>query len=211
MVRGAAVDGGMMVWDDKVRSCVKWREGDPARLAQLRAWVDSEREAIIEELAESLIELNGARTRKSNARLVRRLQDVLGQWLLGLTDVAFEGDDNDRAERRRAVGRKLAHVNLTFEDVTVMEAIAEERLFAMAWRRLGDEPERLALMMQALSKAMTYDRAFVHAGCLDLHDAELEQALLDRFLTVTGFSPSLYESLAEAWRWTQERLGQREF
>lgn len=200
-----------MGWDDRVRSGVKWREGDQARLAKLRAWLDSEREVIVRDLAESLMELNGAQSLKSNPRFVRRLHDLLGEWLIGITDGTFYDEDTDRAERRRALGRKLADLNLTFEDVILVEGIAQERLFALAQTRLGDQPQRLALMMQTLSKATTCDRALVHAGCLDLHDAELEEALLDRFLAVTGFSPTLYESLAEAWRWTREHLGQREF
>jgi len=196
-----------MGWDDKIRSCVKWREGDQTRLAELRAWLDAERELIVRDLAESLMALNGAQRLTSNARFVRLLHDLLDEWLTGVTAGTFDDDEDGRVERRRALGQKLADVNLTFEDLVLMEGIAQERLFALAQTQLGDEPQRLALMMQALSKAMTYDRALVHAGCLDLHDSELEEALLDRFLTVTGFSPSLYESLAEAWRWNRKRIG----
>jgi hypothetical protein len=139
-----------------------------------------------------------------NARFIQRLHDVLREWLLGLTEDPF---DDGRAERRRAVGQRLADAHLTFEDVILLDGMTRQRLLTLAERRLGKRPQELSSMVQALNKAMTYDRGLVYAGCLDLHDAELEDALLDRFLTVTGFSPTLYENLVEAWRWNQERVG----
>jgi hypothetical protein len=160
---------------------------------------------MIEDLAERLIKSNGAQPLMRNARFIQRLHDVLREWLVGLLEGPF---DDDRAERRRALGQRLADADLTFEDVILLEGMTRQQLFSLAERRLGEQPQELSSTVRTLNKVMTYDRGLVYAGCLDLHDAELEDALLDRFLTVTGFSPTLYESLAEAWRWNQERVGQ---
>jgi hypothetical protein len=195
-----------MAWADKARVCVDWREEDQARLAELRRWLESEQEEMIEDLADRLIKSNGAQPLMRNARFVQRLHDVLREWLMGLMKGPF---DDGRAERRLALGQRLANVDLTFEDVILLEAMTHQRLFALAERRVGEQPQELSSTMRTLNKVMTYDRGLVYAGCLDLHDAELEDSLLDRFLTVTGFSPTLYESLVEAWRWSHERIGHR--
>ena len=189
---------------DKVRLCVDWREADEARLAELRAWLDPEQEEIVEALAETLIELDGARTLNTSARFARRLRDVLHEWLTGVVVGPF---DEESADRREALGRKLADAGLALEDLILLESLAQQRLFALAQQRLCEQPGKMISTMQAVSKAMTYDRALIYTGCLALHDEELEQALLDRFLSVTGFSPTLYESLAEAWRWSREPIG----
>ncbi len=191
-----------MAWADKARLCVDWSEGDRARLAELRTWLDLQSEEIIKDLAERLFKSNGAQPLLRNARFAQRLHDVLREWLTGLVEGPY-GDGH--AERRRALGRKLADVDLTFEDVILLEGMTRQQLFALAQRRIGERSQEFSLTMHTLNKAMTYDRGLVYAGCLDLHDAELEHALLDRFLNVTGFSPTLYESLVEAWRWNQER------
>ena len=195
-----------MVWADKVKSCVDWCEGDRERLAQLRAWLDAECDDVIEDLAERLIKSNGAQSLMKNARFTRRLHDVLREWLDGLFEAPFE---NGGAEKRRALGQKLADVDLTFEDVILLEGMMRQRLFALAQARFDEHSLELLSAIHALNKAMTYDRGLVYSGCLDLHDEELENTLLDRFLTVTGFSPTLYESLVEAWRWNQNRIGRR--
>jgi len=189
-----------MAWADKARLCVDWGEEDWARLDELRTWLDSRAEEMIEDLAVRLIKSNGAQPLMRNARFTQRLRDVLREWLTGLV----EGPSDDgHAERRRALGQRLADVDLTFEDVILLEEMTRQRLFTLAQRRLGEKPQELSSTIHTLNKAMTYDRGLVYAGCLDLHDAQLEHTLLDRFLTVTGFSPSLYESLAEAWHWNQ--------
>lgn len=193
-----------MAWADKVKSCVDWCEGDRERLAQLRAWLDAECDDIIEDLAERLVKSNGAQSMMKNARFTQRLHDVLREWLSGLFEAPF---DNGGMEKRRALGKKLADVNLTFEDVILLEGMTRQRLFALAQEQFERHSLELLSMMHTLNKAMTYDRGLIYGGCLDLHDEELEHALLDRFLTITGFSPTLYESLVEAWRWNQSRIG----
>lgn len=193
-----------MAWADKVRLCIDWQERDRERLAEIRAWLDLEREETIGDIAERLIRFNGVQPLMGNARFVRRLHDVLHEWLTGLLEGRFDGDG---AESRRALAAKLAEVDLTFGHVILLEGMARERLSDLVRNRLGDEPAKLSSAMRTLSKAMTYDRALVYAGCLDLHDERMEQALLDRFLSVTGFSPTLYESLVEARDWHQQGGG----
>ena len=43
----------------------------------------------------------------------------------------------------------------------------------------------------------------IYSGYLQVHDTEMERALLDRFLTITGFSRTLYENLVEAREWSE--------
>jgi hypothetical protein len=191
-----------MVWTEKVRSCVDWSEQDRARLAELRDWLTPRGEEIVEGLGEQLIQFNGVRPLMTNARFARRLHTVLREWLTGLLHGTF---DDTHIEERQALGRKLADVNLAFEDVILLEGIARQRLFELAQEKLEGQPRRLSAMMHTLNKALDCDLALVYVGCLDIREAEMERALLDRFLTVTGFSPTLYESLVEAWRWSQQQ------
>jgi hypothetical protein len=190
-----------MVWTEKVRSCVDWSEQDRTRLAKLHDWFAPRSEEFVEVLGEQLIQLNGVRPLMTNTRFARRLHGVLREWLVGLLDGAF---DDAHIEERQALGRKLADVDLAFEDVILLEGMVRRRLFELAQEKLDGQPRRLSSMMHTLNKALDCDLALVYVGCLDSRDARMEQALLDRFLTVTGFSPTLYESLVEAWRWSQQ-------
>lgn len=190
-----------MVWTEKVRSCVDWSEQDRARLAELRDWLAPRTEEIIADLGEQLIQFNGVRPLMTNARFARRLHTVLREWLTGLLDGTF---DEATIEERQALGRKLADVDLAFEDVILLEGMARQRLLELAQENLDGQPLRLSAMMHTLNKALDCDLALVYVGCVDIRDEEMERALLDRFLAVTGFSPTLYESLVEAWRWTQQ-------
>ena len=199
---GRRAVGGPMVWTDKVRACVDWSEEDRARLAEVRGWLDPRSDEVIEDLGDQLIQVNGARSLMTNARFTRRLRSVLREWLTGVLCGTF---DDAYSENRKTLGRKLADVDLGFEDVILLEQMAVERLFELAQERLDGQPQRLSSLMQTLNKAMNCDLALVYDGCLDVRDAEMERALLDRFLTVTGFSPTLYESLVEAWRWNQQQ------
>jgi hypothetical protein len=191
-----------MAWTDRVKSSVDWTEQDRARLAELRDWLAYCSEEVVEELGERLIQFNGVRPLMTNLRFAQRLHDVLREWLLGLLEGTFDGS---YAEERRALGRKLADVDLGFEDVILLEGMARRRLFELAQEELAGQPQRLTATIHTLNKALDCDQALVYAGCLEVRDTEMERALLDRFLTVTGFSPTLYESLVETWRWNQQR------
>ena len=190
-----------MVWTDKVRACFDWTEEDRALLAEVRGWLDPRSDEVIDDLGDQLIQVNGTRSLMTNARFTRRLRGVLREWLTGVLSGAF---DDAHSEDRRTLGRKLAGVDLGFEDVILLEEMARQRLFELAQEQLEDQPHRLSSLMQTLNKALSCDLALVYDGCLDIRDAEMERALLDRFLAVTGFSPTLYESLAEAWRWNRQ-------
>ena len=52
-----------------------------------------------------------------------------------------------------------------------------------------------------LDKALNLDLALIYSAYLAARDAEMERALLDRFLAVTGFSRTLYENLADTREW----------
>jgi len=192
-----------MVWTDKVRACFDWSEEDRARLAEVRSWLNPRSDEVIEDLGDQLIQVNGARSLMSNARFTRRLRGVIHEWLTGVLSGAF---DEAYSDKRRTLGKRLADVDLGFEDVILLEEMARQRLFELAQEQLADQPHRLSSLMQTLNKALSCDLALIYDGCLDIRDAEMERALLDRFLTVTGFSPTLYESLVEAWRWNQQQV-----
>lgn len=193
-----------MAWVEKLRSCIDWNEEDRVRLAEVRDLIDSERDEAVQDLGERLVALNGTQALMANARFIRRVHGLLDEWLTGLLDGAF---DQTYVERRRALGQELADVDLTFEDVILLEGMTRERIFELARRRLDGQPHRLSSLMHTLDKALSRDLALIYEGYLDVRDAQMEQALLDRFLTITGFSPTLYDSLAEAWRWDQGEVG----
>lgn len=182
---------------EKVGSCIGWNGDDRARLAEVHQWLAAERDTIVEDLGERLATFNGMRGLMTNARFMERLHGVLREWLMGLFEGASPGD-------RRELGHALARVDLGFEDVILLEGLMRERVFDLARTRLRGEPDRLSGVMHTLDKALNRDLALIHAGYLDVRDAKMEQALLDRFLTITGFSPTLYDSLARAWRWQEQ-------
>jgi hypothetical protein len=64
--------------------------------------------------------------------------------------------------------------------------------------------------MCTLDKALNLDLALIYSAYLEVRDAEMERALLDRFLSVTGFSRTLYENLVEARGWSREGQWQTE-
>jgi hypothetical protein len=191
-----------MAWVEQLRSCIDWSEGDRARLEEVRDLLDSRSEETVEDLGEQLVALNGSQALMTNTRFTRRLHGVLTNWLMGLLDGAF---DEAYVERRRALGRELADIDLTFEHVILLESMMRQRIFELAQKGLDAQPQRLSSVMHTLDKALRRDLVFVYEGYLDFRDAEMEQSLLDRFLAITGFSPTLYNSLAEAWRWEHEQ------
>jgi len=185
----------MMAWFDTVKACVGWDLTDRARIAELRGWLNSDADEVVEYLGQHLAVCKGAQALMSNKRFVRRLHATLGEWLTGLLDGAFEGE---RAGKRQSFGTALLERDLTFNDVILLEGLVRSRLFDMARERLGDDAEALSAMMRSLDKALNLDSALIYSGYLEVRDAEIERALLDRFLTITGFSRTLYENLAEA-------------
>jgi hypothetical protein len=189
-----------MAWVEQLSSCIDWDERDRARLAEVRDLLASRTEETVEDLGEQLATLNGAQALMTNARFTRRLHDVLTDWLMGLLSGVF---DEESVERRRALGQELADLDLTFEHVILLEGMARQRVFELAKERLDAQPQRLSSVMHTLDKALRRDLVFIYEGYLDFHDAKMEQSLLDRFLAITGFSPTLYDSLAESWRWNQ--------
>jgi hypothetical protein len=185
----------MTAWFDTVKACVGWDLADQAQIAKLRSWLNSNLSQVVEYLGEQLAECKGAHALMSNKRFVRRLHATLGEWLSGLLEGAFEGE---RAQERRAFGTGLLERDLTFNDVILLEGLARSRLFELAREQLSDDAEALSATMRSLDKALNLDSALIYSGYLEVRDAELERALLDRFLTVTGFSRTLYENLVEA-------------
>ena len=188
----------MMGWFDRVRIYVGWDLADRARIVKLRRCLDSDIAEVIEDLGRQLAKFKGTQPLMSNSRFVRRLHGVLREWLNGLLDGTF---DEEYAKERSAFGRKLIEIDLTFEDVILLEELTRGQLFRLAKERLGERPHVLSSTMHTLDKAFSLDLAVIYSTYLEVREAEMERVLLDRFLTVTGFSRTLYESLADVQGW----------
>jgi len=66
--------------------------------------------------------------------------------------------------------------------------------------RLNEEPWAT---INALDKALCLDMAVIYNSYLQARETQMERAMLDRFLAITGFSRTLYENLAEAREWSE--------
>jgi hypothetical protein len=185
----------MMGWFDRVKMYAGWDLADRARIAKLRDCIDSDLTDVIEDLGQQLCKFKGTQSLMSNQRFVLRLHGVLLEWLTGLLDGTF---DEAYVAERSAFGRRLIEVGLRFEDVILLEELTRTHLFGIARQSLNENPQVLSSTMHTLDRAFSLDLTIIYSTHLRVRDAEMERALLDRFLTVTGFSRTLYESLAEA-------------
>lgn len=185
----------MMAWFDMVKTHIGWDKTDQARIAAMRRCLDSNDPDLVDALGKRLAQLNGMQPLMSNIRFARRLYGLLREWLMGLLDGTFDGEG---AQERWTLGKRLADVDLAFEDVILLEGLARQQLFELAREQVCQSPDSLSEMMYTLDKALNLDLALIYSGYLHVRDAEMERALLDRFITVTGFSRTLYENLAEA-------------
>ncbi len=179
---------------------VGWDLADRARIAKLRRCLDSDLDEMIKDLGMQLTKFKGTQPLMTNARFARRLHSVLCEWLMGLLDGTFDGK---YVKERWAFGRKLVGIDLTFEDVILLEELTRRQLLGFAQKRLGERAQVFSSTMRTLDKAFNIDLALIYSAYLEVRDAEMERVLLDRFLTVTGFSRTLYENLSEA----RERSG----
>lgn len=190
----------VMAWFDKVKTCFAWDKADQARIAELRRWIDSDADEVVEDLGKQLVQFKDVQPLMTNARFVQRLHDVLREWLMGLLGGRF---DEAYVKKRWAFGRKLAEIDLSFEDMILLEGLARKQLFGLTQARLDGQPHALSSTMHALDKALNFDLALIYSSYLQVRDAEMERALLERFLSITGFSRTLYESLADAHEWNE--------
>lgn len=183
------------IWFDRIKACVGWNPTDRERIAQLRDYLDSDLDEIVKTLGEQLARFKDIQALMTNARFVRRLHGVLRDWLVGLFDGTF---DQDYVRARLEFGQRMVEVDLTFEDMILLEGLARKQCAELARKRANGRSRALSAMLRSLEKALCLDLALVYSGYLRVRDARMEQALLDRFLTITGFSRTLYENLAEA-------------
>jgi hypothetical protein len=190
----------MMTWFDNVKTHVGWDKADRTQIAELRRWLDSDATGVIEGLGKQLAQFKGTQPLMANARFARRLHGVLNEWLVGLLDGTFDGE---YVKERCTFGRKLVEIDLAFEDVILLEGLTRRYLFELAQSQLGEHPHALSATMHTLDKALNLDLVLIYSGYLQVHDAEMERALLNRFLTITGFSRTLYENLVEAREWSE--------
>ena len=196
-----------MSWAERAESCIGWDENNEERLASLREWLAPHEDEVVDALVGQVTQLDGVPQLLRNGRFTRRLHALVEEWLSGLLVPAYQ--DVEHLERRRDLGCRLARLDISYEEVMLMEALAHRQLVNIADKHLDGHADELSSTLSALHTALTYDRGLVHAGFAELRDSEMEQALLDRFLAITGFSPSLYEGLAETWEQARERGGGR--
>jgi hypothetical protein len=192
-------------WFDRVKASVGWDIVDRARIAKLRRFVDSDFAEMIEGLGKQLAQFKDAQPLMSNARFVKRLHSLLREWLLGLLEGTF---DAAYVKARWDLGRKLVEIDLSFEDVILLEGLARRSLCELARGQLGEDQQAFWATVCALDKALCLDTALIYNGYLQTREGELERAILDRFLLITGFSRTLYENLAEAREWSEVGLEQ---
>ena len=185
---------------DKIKTCFAWDEADQARIAELRRWLDSDVTEVVKSFGKQLVRFKDVQPLMTNARFIERLHGVLQEWLVGLLNGTF---DEAYVKERRVLGQKLAEIDLAFEDIILLKGLARKWLFELTQRQLGEQPQALSSTMHALDKALNFDLALVYSGYLQTRDNEMERALLNRFLTITGFSRTLYESLADADAWNR--------
>jgi hypothetical protein len=188
------------MWFDKIKTCVGWDLVDRARIAKLRRSMDSDCTEIIEALGKQLAQFKGVQSLMTNARFVQRLHSVLREWLIGLLDGTF---DEEYVKARWGFGQKLVEVDLSFEDIILLESLARRSLFELAQGELNERPQVLWATVSTLDKALCLDLILIYNGYLQAREAEMERTLLDQFLAITGFSRTLYENLAEAREWTE--------
>jgi len=191
----------MMAWFDGVKSLVGWDLADQTRMATLRGCLDADRTVMIEALGKQLSRLKGTQPLMANVRFVQRLHGVLDEWLRGLLNGTFDGE---YVRGRLAFGQKLAGIDLNFDEFILLEGLARMRLFELAQRELDGHSQELSLTLCTLDKALNLDLALIYSAYLKVRNAEMERALLDHFLAITGFSRTLYENLAEAREWSGE-------
>jgi hypothetical protein len=182
-----------------VKAFIGWDLADRARMATVRRCLDSDLAEVIEPLGRQLSRLKGTQPLMANARFVQRLHGILREWLTGLLDGAFDGE---YVQERWTFARKLVEIDLTFEEFILLEGLARVHLFELAQGKLGERPQELSSTMCTLDKALNLDLALIYSAYLAVRSTEMERALLDRFLAVTGFSRTLYENLAEAREWS---------
>jgi hypothetical protein len=195
----------MTVWLDKVKMCVGWDAVDRSRVSKLHACLNSDLHEVVEAIGSCVVQFKETQSLMTNARFVQRLHGVLREWLTGPLVGEF---DEAYAQARWALVRELMEVDLTFEDVILIEGLAREHLLRLAQTRLGMGDEDLSATVRALDKALRLDMTLIHDGYTQVRDAEIERATLDRFLAITGFSRTLYENLAEAREWSEVSLQQ---
>lgn len=190
----------MTAWFNVVETFVGWNEDDRARIAELRHCLNHRRADIIDTLGKQLTQIRNMQPLMSNARFVSRLYSVLGEWLNGLLNGAF---DEERVQERIAFGKNLRDRDLTFEDIILLNGLVRRQLFDLAQEQPCPGSATLSSVMYTLDKSLTLDMILIYSGYRRVREAEMERALLDRFITVTGFSRTLYENLAEAQGYVQ--------
>jgi hypothetical protein len=186
---------------DRVKMCVGWDSDDRVRIANLRRCLDSDLDRVIEALGRELANFKGTQALMSNVRFAQHLHSVLREWLTGLLTGTF---DEEYVKDRLAFGRELVAIDLAFEDVIMLEELARNQLFEFARKGLKESPRMHSPTMRTLEKAFNLDLALIYTAYLEVREAKLERALLDRFLAVTGFSRTVYENLAEARGWREK-------
>ena len=127
-----------------------------------------------------------------NTRFADTLHRVSCVWMDGplLADYT-----ESYGEHRVLTVQRLASLDLALADTILLRDLVRRELLALATKRLGGDDVAMPAMQEAIDQSISLDLMVVCDICQQLHDEEMEKALLDLFLSVTGFSRSLYEGM----------------
>jgi hypothetical protein len=192
----------MMTWFDRLRSSIGWGTADLAVVAEVRQGLNSDLDGMVQNLCQKLAEFKDAQQLMANPRYARRLHDVLHEWLAGLLEGTF---DEEYTKARWSLVQRLIDTDLEFSDLILLGNLARELLLELA-RSLAKPSEALWDVINTLERALCLDLALILNGYIHIREDEMERAMLDRFLSITGFSRTLYENLAEAREWSDVSL-----
>ncbi|MCJ7739425.1 MAG: hypothetical protein MUQ10_19280 [Anaerolineae bacterium] len=125
-----------------------------------------------------------------------RCADTLHRVLRDRMDGLLLADCSESyGEHRVLTVQRLASLDLALADIILLGDLVRRELLALARKRLGGDDAAMPAMQEAIDQSISLDLMVVCNICQQLHDEEMEKALLDLLLSVTGFSRSLYEGL----------------
>jgi len=177
---------------DNAKACVDWGESDQACIRELAGWFSADRSAVIDALQSQLVYFKHMQVLMLNTRFVDILYRVLCDWMDGLLLADYA---ESYVEHRVQMVQRLAGLDLALADIILLGDLVRRELFALARERLGNDAVAISAMQEVIDKSISLDMVVVCDIYQQMHDEEIEKALLDHFLSVTGFSRSLYENL----------------
>jgi protoglobin len=175
------------------KACVDWRESDKVCVRRLADWFSADSCALVDTLQSQLVYFRRMQEMMLNTRFADTLRQVLSDWM----DELLLGDYTESyVEHRILTVQRLTGLDLALADIILLGDLVRRELLALARRYLRDDAVDMPAMQEAVDKAVSLDLMVVCDIYQQMHDEKMENLFLDRFLSVTGFSRSLYENLS---------------